>query len=118
ITVLPKPGKDHGEAAGWRPIALLNFLSKVYASLLYLKIAGPIGDIMSENQAGFRTMQHYKMPQHTQDRFWALYNGHSFAVKRDGATSSKTETKTGTKQGCLLSPIIFNLCFQYVLERV
>ncbi|CAD7965333.1 unnamed protein product, partial [Amoebophrya sp. A120] len=65
-----------------------------------------------------QAMQHYETPQHTRGRFWALYDGHSFAVKREGEHSSKTETKTGTKQDCLLSPLIFNLCLQYVLDRV
>eukprot|EP00392_Amoebophrya_sp_AT5.2_P018306 g18817.t1 len=165
ITVLPKPGKDHSKTDGWRPISLLNFLAKVYAQLLYGRIAKPIDTVLEETQNGFRpyrratdnttalkvltqqryragkktyacyidlrqcfdrvprgliarALQYYEVPQALRDRFWALYRGHSFCVKREGKRSTETNTKTGTKQGCLLSPIIYNLVANFVFEHL
>ncbi|CAD7955596.1 unnamed protein product, partial [Amoebophrya sp. A25] len=34
IVALPKPGKDRSSTAGRRPIALLNFFAKIFASAL------------------------------------------------------------------------------------
>mmetsp|Transcript_24955 Transcript_24955/g.62763 ORF Transcript_24955/g.62763 Transcript_24955/m.62763 type:complete len:1031 (+) Transcript_24955:305-3397(+) len=165
ITVLPKPGKDHRQTDGWRPISLLNFLAKVYASLLYMRLAGPINAVLSEEQNGFRpyrratdntatlknltqqrhregktthacfidlrqcfdrvprgliarALQYYEIPAALQERFWALYEGHSFCVKREGRRSAETKTRTGTKQGCLLSPLIYNLVANFVFEHL
>ncbi|CAD7931344.1 unnamed protein product, partial [Amoebophrya sp. A25] len=54
IVVLPKPGKDHSSTAGWRPIALLNFFARIFASALCLRLVGPIDQALSEAQAGYR----------------------------------------------------------------
>eukprot|EP00392_Amoebophrya_sp_AT5.2_P006465 g6477.t1 len=55
IVVLPKPGKDDSQTAGWRPIALLRFFAKIYATILHKKLAEPMDGILAENQNGFRS---------------------------------------------------------------
>eukprot|EP00392_Amoebophrya_sp_AT5.2_P015858 g16081.t1 len=54
VVVLAKHGKDQSKVEGWRPIALLNFIARAYASLLYLKLATPLDAVLSEAQQGFR----------------------------------------------------------------
>eukprot|EP00392_Amoebophrya_sp_AT5.2_P019064 g19775.t1 len=63
-----------------------------------------------------RCYYNYGVPEALRDRFWALYRDHSFSVKREGQRSAETRTRTGTKQGCLLSPIIYNLVANFVFE--
>ena len=62
------------------------------------------------------SLNHYGIPNHLQSAFWALYEGHTFRIKYRGCCSSARSTGTGLKQGDRLSPIIFNLALQYVLE--
>ena len=57
----------------------------------------------------------YGVPSELQAKFWALYKGRTFLAKREGARSGKTRTTAGTKQGRLLSPIIFNMVMAYLL---
>lgn len=64
-----------------------------------------------------RVMDEYKLDPKLQEVFWNGYKDHSFRVKRNGKLGESTKTNIGLKQGCVLSPIIFNLCLQYILDR-
>jgi len=63
-----------------------------------------------------RALAHYGVPDSLCEVFWSLYSGHKFRVKSGDAVSQPRATSTGLKQGDLLSPIIFNITLQYVLE--
>jgi hypothetical protein len=47
-----------------------------------------------------------------------LYENTSAEVRVDGDFSTSIQMNTGVKQGCLLSPILFNIYIDYVMRRV
>ena len=48
-----------------------------------------------------------------------MYGNHSFKVKKDGAVAKEsTSTTRGLKQGCPLSPILFNIVLEHVLLQI
>ena len=56
VTMLPKPGKDPKKAASYRPISLTSCLSKLYESIIRLKLEKKLSRIKEENifQAGYK----------------------------------------------------------------
>ena len=47
-----------------------------------------------------------------------LYEGTRAEVRIDGDLSTSIQMKTGIKQGCLLSPILFNVYIDFVMRNV
>ena len=47
-----------------------------------------------------------------------LYEDTSAEVRIDGDFSSSIQIKTGVKQGCLLSPILFNVYIDFVMRQI
>jgi hypothetical protein len=60
--MIPKPGADHRDPAGWRYIALMSATAKLYDKLLHARLSSVIDPHLRWNQNGFRpkrgTMQH------------------------------------------------------------
>lgn len=47
-----------------------------------------------------------------------MYDGATCQVHHKGYLSEKIRITKGVKQGCILSPILFNICLDYVLRKV
>ena len=54
ILMFQKPGKDTMEAKNYRPISLLNTLSKLLETFIYDRLIESCGKQLSDNQSGFR----------------------------------------------------------------
>jgi hypothetical protein len=71
----------------------------------------PHGLIMS-------AMRQRKFPEWTQNIVADMYSGASSVIEVQGGRSDKIPWKRGVKQGCPLSPLIFNLCLEPLLQTV
>lgn len=57
VIAIPKPGKDHKYANGYRPISLLSVLAKIFERILKKRILDHMNvhEILPDEQFGFRT---------------------------------------------------------------
>lgn len=72
MSMIPKPGKSHAYPEGWRYIALMSVIAKVYDALLLNRIRVIIDPLLRYNQNGFRakrsTLEHAMCLRHLIDR--------------------------------------------------
>jgi hypothetical protein len=64
------------------------------------------------------TMQQRNFPEWTRRIVADMYNGASSVIEVQGRRSEKIPWKRGVKQGCPLSPLLFNLCLEPLLQTV
>ena len=57
FAMIPKPGANHTDAAGWRYIALMNTIAKLYDALLLHRIRSVIDPLLHTEQNGFRAQR-------------------------------------------------------------
>ena len=57
------------------------------------------------------------MPQGLADLVQELYAGTWCEVRADGSVSPSFEVKSGVRQGCVLSPLLFNCVMDKVLRE-
>ena len=62
FAMIPKPGSDHSDPAGWRYIAMMSYISKLYDIMLRERIKQVIEPHLRFNQNGFRA--HLNTQQH------------------------------------------------------
>ena len=77
VLPIPKPGANLHSAKGYRPIALLNVLSKVMESLMKDRMSYILetGDLLSDCQQGFR------QTRSTELALWRFVSSASMALK-------------------------------------
>ena len=161
IAPLEKPGKDASSTDGWRPIALLSTLSKLFARCVYNRLK-EAASCLSKSQHGFvpgfratdaagtlkniaqsRTsktyvnfvdlrqafdtitrqlldemMKYFGIDDAIGKQVRAMYAKHSFKVRKDGVLGRSVYTRIGLKQGCVCSPLLFNLCLEMVMRKI
>ncbi|VEN63176.1 unnamed protein product [Callosobruchus maculatus] len=58
------------------------------------------------------------VPYHLVFLIQQLYESNSARVRIDGNLSSQTATRKGVRQGCVLSPMLFNIYSEFVMRQV
>jgi hypothetical protein len=58
------------------------------------------------------------VPEHLIVLIKSLYTKQEAAVKMEYGNTEWFEVRKGVRQGCILSPYLFNLCNEYILRRV
>lgn len=76
VSAIPKPGKDLTKPISYRPISLLNTISKIFEKILLIRIDEHINlyNIIPNNQFGFRkfhsaTQQAFRIARHIKTAF-------------------------------------------------
>ena len=65
----------------------------------------------------WRLMEHHGIPQKMIKLIQQLYENSSCQVIHNGKLSDHFEVKTGVRQGCLLSPLIFLMVIDWVMKQ-
>jgi len=63
----------------------------------------------------WRLLWHYGMPDKVVTIIRALYEGFSAQVVHSGQRTQPLNMRTGVRQGCLLSPLLFLVAFDWVM---
>jgi hypothetical protein len=63
-------------------------------------------------------MQQRNFPQWTQEIVGSMYQGATSVIELGGTRSEKIQWKRGVKQGCPLSPLLFNLFLEPLLQAM
>ena len=67
----------------------------------------------------YRVLRERGLPEALVKQVEKMHQGHAFKVRRDGVVDAqKTTTSRGLKQGCPLSPSLFNIIIDHVLQQV
>ena len=112
---------------------LLNMASKVFCRVILERIKTALDEKLREEQAGFRAGRsctdqiatlriiveqsikwHYRMPDKIVTISRALYEGFSAQVVHNGQKTQPLNMRTGVRQGCLLSPLLFLVALDWV----
>jgi len=65
----------------------------------------------------WKLMRHYGIPEKLVNLVSKSYDGTRCQVCHEGQLSDSFEIKTGVRQGCLLSPFLFNLAIDWVMRE-
>jgi hypothetical protein len=63
-------------------------------------------------------MEQRNFPEWSREIVGDMYEGATSVIELKGKRSRQIEWKRGVKQGCPLSPLLFNLCVEAVIEGV
>ena len=65
----------------------------------------------------WKLMRHYGIPEKLVNLVRTSYEGISCQVCHEGQLSSRFDIVTGVRQGCLLSPFLFNLAIDWIMRE-
>ena len=66
----------------------------------------------------WRALTEMGAPQHLVHLTRRLYEDGTAAVRVDGIDSERFKTQAGVRQGCILSPLLFNIYTEYIMRMV
>ena len=85
-------------------------------ALAWLDIRNAFGSV--PHSAITTTLRHLGVPQEVITLITKAYTGASSTIKTPDRLTRSIPVRAGVKQGCPLSPILFNLCIELILRRV
>ena len=109
IISLHKKGSKQ-KCENYRTISLISHSSKIMLKIILNRLKNYTEEFISEEQAGFRTCRS------TSTTIQHLYNKAESAVYVDGQIGEWFRTTTGVRQGCLLSPTLFNILLEQIMN--
>ncbi|CDJ65162.1 hypothetical protein ENH_00001690 [Eimeria necatrix] len=118
VTVLIPTGGDPNSVKNWRAINLQDCIYKLYAALWATKITDWTiqTGVASKSQKGFMRAQ--RLPKHVREVIAGLYQGASFCISTREGCTRRIDNQQGVKQHCPLSPMLFNLATEPLLQRL
>lgn len=84
--------------------------------LAWLDLANAFGSVPHAHIQG--TLREFKMPEEIQDIVADMYRGAATRVRTREGYTDLIEMKAGVKQGCPLSPILFNLAMEPIVRAI
>ena len=90
--------------------------NKKKLSLAWLDIRNAFGSV--PHSAILTTLRYIGVPEELISLIMNAYRGASTTIKLPDGTTRAIPIQAGVKQGCPLSPILFNLCIELILRRV
>jgi len=130
---IPKKGNDK-ECSNYHTIALISHANKVMLKILQARLQQHVNHELPEVQAGFEfqkniyfcfidyakafdcvnhnklKIQQMGIPEHLICLLRNLYAGQEATVRTGQGTIDLFQIGKGVRQGCILSPCLFNLC--------
>ena len=65
----------------------------------------------------WKILRHYGLPQKIVDLISVLYKSFECSVLMDSTQTDYFPVKSGVRQGCILSPILFNITLDYIMGQ-
>lgn len=69
-------------------------------------------------EALWKILDRMGVPEHLSMAIRNLYQHNTATVKVNKTTSKTFKTQAGTRQGCILSPLLFNIYTEYIMRKV
>lgn len=70
-----------------------------------------------DHSAFWSLLRHYGVPEKIDRMIKVMYDGFEASVIHEGTTTQGFKVKTGVKQGCLLSPLLFLVSLDWVTRE-
>ena len=108
ITPVPKGGGDPRDPLSYRGTTLTTCIYKIYCSILNNRknVWAEMNGLIADEQNGFRNMTGNIL---NAIGLRQLYSHVECAVRVNGHVTPWFKVDSGVKQGCVLSPLLFNL---------
>ena len=111
IIPIPKKG-DSRKCSNYRTLSLIPHASKILLRIILNRLNPQAETILAEEQAGFRKSRSII---DIIEIIESLYSSSTSAVLINNVTGSFFNTTVGVRQGCLLSPVLFNIFLEQIM---